>query len=548
MQTDPVDFAIVTALKVERDAVLSRFDEHELIKEDFEPQVYYYGYVSIPGKTERYTVVLMLLLDIGNDEAATATTRLLQRWQPANLLMVGIAGGVRGKVELGDVVVAKFVFYYELAKLTSAGEQHRPEQFPTDTLLRSRAYSYEATDWKSKIAVARPGTPLVESTLPNVHFEPIASGEKVIADLETLPQLLQACPKLVAVAMEGAGVARAARTHKDPPRFLEIRGICDFADPNKNDDWHGYAANAAAAFTIGLLHDRPVPPLVIEQPLAKKSEKPLLMICTQSLPPYRVIAPDEILSGLDDDLKGRTRERVSLNFTSLVKDGVFTEPARAVKQLTDPHGAFATAIACSSETELVFHGLAHIPLLVLMGHLVSDRVPVRLFDFHPSPGSNTWAWPNKGQNFPPMEVSELPSHRSRQAKDVVLRISVTYKVYSDQALTVVPAGAIEIDLTVVPEPVRGIVQSEEQVRAYGRVFRRTLDWIAQNLSPGQRVHLFYAGPVALAFHLGQQISENIHPPVTVWNYHRGYDWAIDLANAYIGEECIVQPPLIYGQM
>src|SRR4028118_2226597 len=121
MQTDPVDFAIVTALKVERDAVLSRFDEHELIKEDFEPQVYYYGYVSIPGKTERYTVVLMLLLDIGNDEAATATTRLLQRWQPANLLMVGIAGGVRGKVELGDVVVAKFVFYYELAKLTSAG-------------------------------------------------------------------------------------------------------------------------------------------------------------------------------------------------------------------------------------------------------------------------------------------------------------------------------------------------------------------------------------------------------------------------------------------
>jgi nucleoside phosphorylase len=278
-----VDFAIVTALKVERDAVLSRLDEYEVVKEDFEPQVYYRGSIKIPGTSERYTVVVTLLLDMGNDEAAIATTRLLQRWKPANLLMVGIAGGVRGKVELGDVVVAKFVFYYEPAKLTSTGEQHRPEQFPTDTLLRSRAYFYEATEWKSRIAVVRPGNPQIENTLPNVHFEPIASGEKVIADLETLPQLLQACPKLVAVAMEGAGVARAARSHNAPPRFLEIRGICDFADPDKSDNWHCYAANAAAAFTIGLLHDRPVPPLATEQPL-NKLEKPLLIICAQSLP------------------------------------------------------------------------------------------------------------------------------------------------------------------------------------------------------------------------------------------------------------------------
>lgn len=547
MQTHLVDFAIVTALKIERDAVLSRLDEYEVIKEDFEPQVYYHGYVSLPGTTDRYTIVVTLLLDIGNDEAASATTRLLQRWQPANLFMVGIAGGVRGKVDLGDVVVAKFVFYYEPAKLTSAGEQHRPEQLPTDILLRSRAYFYEATEWKAKIAAARPGTPPIENTLPNVHFEPIASGEKVIADLETLSQLLQACPKLVAVAMEGAGVARAARSHNAPPRFLEIRGICDFADPSKNDDWHCYAANAAAAFAIGLLHDRPIPPLAVEEHLAKKSEKPLLIISAQSLP-NRVIAPDEILSGLDNDLKERTKESISLDFTALVKGGVFTDPARAVQQLTDPQGAFAAAIARSSEMELVFHGLAHIPLLVLMGHLVSDRLPVRLFDFHPSPGSNTWAWVNEGQNFPPMEVYGLPGYRSWQAKDVVLRISVSYKVSSDQALTVAPPGAIEIALMVVPEPVRGVVQSEEQVREYGRVFRRTLDWIAQNLPAGQRIHLFYAGPVALAFHMGQQISENIHPPVTVWNYHRRYDWAIDLENAYIGEECIVQPPLSYDQM
>jgi nucleoside phosphorylase len=52
--------------------------------------------------------------------------------------------------------------------------------------------------------------------------------------------------------MEGYGVAVAATSHKNT-EFLEIRGICDFGDENKNDDWHLYAADVAATYAIGLL-------------------------------------------------------------------------------------------------------------------------------------------------------------------------------------------------------------------------------------------------------------------------------------------------------
>jgi hypothetical protein len=47
--------------------------------------------------------------------------------------------------------------------------------------------------------------------------------------------------------------------------------------------------------------------------------------------------------------------------------------------------------------------------------------------------------------------------------------------------------------------------------------------------------------MSLAFHAGQQISENIHPPVTVWNFSRRYDWGIDLGKAVGGEPSIVRP-------
>ena len=100
---------------------------------------------------------------------------------------------------------------------------------------------------------------------------------------------------------------------------------------------------------------------------------------------------------------------------------------------------------------------------------------------------------------------------------------------------------LELDLTV-PSPERGIVKSEEQTRAYGREFRRVIDKLAQQAPLCLRFHLFYAGPVSLAFHLGQQISANIHPPVTAWNFRRGnYEWGVDLAAAAVGEGPVVYP-------
>lgn len=63
----PVDFAIVTALKLEREAVLKRLDErYQTLQEDNEPLTYYYGHVTIPTSGERYTVIAVMLLGMGS--------------------------------------------------------------------------------------------------------------------------------------------------------------------------------------------------------------------------------------------------------------------------------------------------------------------------------------------------------------------------------------------------------------------------------------------------------------------------------------------------
>lgn len=537
MTREKVDFAIVTALSIERQSIIARLSEVETIQEPDQPLTFYKGFVKIPGSLDNYSVVVIQLLNPGNMEAATATTRLLVRWSPCNVIMVGIGGGVSGTVELGDVVVADYVHYYEMAKSSPLGDEGRPQQFLSNRLLYDRAKACEATDWKSDIGVERPDAKSGHA-LPVARFGPIGSGEKVIANCEIMQKLLHYCPKMLAVGMEGAGVGRAVISEQPSPGFMEIRGISDFADPQKNDEWHDYAANAAASFAIGLLRSRPVEPVSLQELSAESDESPLFVLCLQSL---RLISADELPPSLPPTLKHREIEVLSLDFTDLVQevDGLPC-PQKAAQRLTDPAEELTAALARRRDAQLVFHGLAHIPLAVLTGKMVTDRQPVLLFDYHPSATPPSWRWPN-GYEYPQMEIYGAPKQEISTLGIVFLRVSVSYRVETRHTGRIGLQPLLEIDLRV-PQPVQGIVRSQKQVSEYGREFRRILDLISDKITNCEAIHLFYAGPVALAFHLGQQISGNIHPNVVVWNFRgQQFEWGIDINEAVRCKPCIIWP-------
>src|SRR5207248_3165089 len=65
----------------------------------------------------------------------------------------------------------------------------------------------------------------------------------------------------MAVEMEGSGVA-AACYQVDTPYFI-VRGTCDYCNRDKNNDWHNYAAIAAAAYTKALVEAMPLTSYII---------------------------------------------------------------------------------------------------------------------------------------------------------------------------------------------------------------------------------------------------------------------------------------------
>ncbi len=85
---------------------------------------------------------------------------------------------------------------------------------------------------------------------PMIHFGPIASANIVLRD-EILRDKLRRKHGIKAIEMESAGIVDA--TYSEGKYYFTIRGICDYANLDKNDNWQDYAAIVAAAYTRSLI-------------------------------------------------------------------------------------------------------------------------------------------------------------------------------------------------------------------------------------------------------------------------------------------------------
>jgi nucleoside phosphorylase len=235
-----IDFAIITALPKELTAVLDKLGPCKTLANESESLLFYQGNI---GDAK----VIVTQSGPGNIKAAHAATVVWERYHPTYLLMVGIGAGFEdAKVQLGDVVVAKSCYYDGSGKETAEGKLPAPDQRSTHSSLFAKSENYRNIDWKASIQVSSPGG----GSQPTVHHGVIVSSETVVANKERMVTLLTANRECRALAMEGYGVAVAVH---DKVRFLEIRGISDFGDGTKNDEWHDYAADVVAAYAVGLL-------------------------------------------------------------------------------------------------------------------------------------------------------------------------------------------------------------------------------------------------------------------------------------------------------
>jgi nucleoside phosphorylase len=241
VNTRPV--VVLTALDLEYTAISGQLSD--LRTQRHEGTRFEIG--TLPGGPE----IALGLSEEGGLGAAALAERARAAFRPMALLMVGVAGGLKDDIQLGDVVVATKVYSYQGGKVESDGLLNRPQAWESDYELRQLAHELKRSkSWGRYLTPPRDDP-------PEVHFKPIAAGDVVLNSRETtlFQQLHHNYNDAAAIEMESAGVAKAGQLSRSLP-VLTIRGISDRADGAKRAaDAAGsqsLAAGNAAAFALAL--------------------------------------------------------------------------------------------------------------------------------------------------------------------------------------------------------------------------------------------------------------------------------------------------------
>ena len=268
---DPVDVVILTVIRSELLAAKKALKLAESYKDPVSGTVSWHGTVDSVLCDRSYRVALACIGEAGNPPAATMATELLTTYKPRAFLLMGIAAGIRGKVQIGHVVFSERVVAYEPGALVELEDgtssfASRPESERIPPSMRQDVVHY---DWDAqrinhrfrqidgRVPRAPKGANKTEwqaEVAKKIHVldTTIASGDKLLRDPGKLIQLRKDVHGKIEVGeMEAAGIVDACRKRSVP--WLVIRGISDYGDRFKDDRFHDFASRRAAAVLADFL-------------------------------------------------------------------------------------------------------------------------------------------------------------------------------------------------------------------------------------------------------------------------------------------------------
>jgi len=267
------DVVILTVLPEEYEAVLACLREPRVLRGNAErPNTYAWQLGTIDSSL--YGAAFSVAVGKGTPTTsygALAARQAVALFDPKYVAFVGVGGGFAFDGQChGDVAVSSVVVGYEYGKIDTGGFSPRGDftyrgdegliRVAEAAIVRGEAW-WRAEDNAGRSPCARTGM--------------IASGDKVIDDPdETFFAAVRAkWPKLLAVEMEGVGVAAAmheAQADHRGSRFVLVRGISDMphakapgegTSTGERDAWKRIASRNAARFLAHLITAWwPVPP------------------------------------------------------------------------------------------------------------------------------------------------------------------------------------------------------------------------------------------------------------------------------------------------
>lgn len=193
--------------------------EEKLLFAHHEERTYYKG---VFGEYICIHVQCDTMGSIGVTSSIITVREAIRLTKPKATIMIGIAFGIdNSEQKIGDVLVANSIIPYDFKKITSGGSTIRAQSVPTSTLLINKFRN--ARGWEHHL----------ESGIASKIIAPVFSGEELINCIDRRNELALFNGQAKGGEMEGAGLYAAANGQTE---WILVKGICDFADGNKDEN------------------------------------------------------------------------------------------------------------------------------------------------------------------------------------------------------------------------------------------------------------------------------------------------------------------------
>jgi nucleoside phosphorylase len=245
-QKPDISFLVVTAVPVERDAVLGLMTPLEgrgkVLKVAWKEATYFLGRLG------KYRCAIVMG-EAGSDTRRGSALEVkagIDRWQPYAVVSVGIAfgrqiesSGQEAQV-LGDVLVSTQLYPYHQTKMNPGAQEERGAQPEASMVLldriRNSSWAWTTADDKRRRPICGP----------------LLTGPHVINDPVALADLFARFPRAVGGEMEATGVYSASnRAFRD---WIVIKAVCDWGQ-GKGDAAQELAARNAAGLVAAVLDE-----------------------------------------------------------------------------------------------------------------------------------------------------------------------------------------------------------------------------------------------------------------------------------------------------
>ena len=174
--------------------------------------------------------VILTKSGIGKVAAAVATTLLLERFQPDNIINTGSAGGYDTNLNVGDIVISTEVRFHDVDLTAFGYEIGQMAQLPA---------AFEAD--KALISIAQDAAQTIKDI--NIIQGLICTGDIFMADPEKAEIARKNFPTMAACEMEAAAIAQVCHQFKVP--FVIIRSLSDIAGKKSELSFEQYLPIAA---------------------------------------------------------------------------------------------------------------------------------------------------------------------------------------------------------------------------------------------------------------------------------------------------------------